>query len=79
MKTMCRFSVSPEGVVTATPENQTVYRLDPATFTCSTPAGPDNMFIWLHNASSSLCGDNCTETNLTGERITKQIVQKLNI
>ena len=61
--------VSPAGIVSVEPEYQTQQRLDNATFNCSTPAGPGNMFLWFHRASTGLCEvcqSNLSMVNLTG-------------
>ena len=61
------FPVSPSGLVTVVPENQIADRLDNVTFTCLSSAGPNNLYTWVHNASSSLCDENCTEVDIDGE------------
>ena len=64
------FVVSPAGIVTVNPEEQIEPRLSNVTFTCVTPAGPNNMFMWFHNASVELCQECQTDPsmiNVTGK------------
>ena len=61
--------VSPDGLVTVEPEEQTQPRLSNVTFTCSTLAGPDNMFMWFYRAnteSCTVCQSGEAMFNLTG-------------
>ena len=47
--------VSPAGIVTVDPEELTEPRLSNVTFTCVTPAGPSNIFMWFHTPGTELC------------------------
>ena len=37
--------------------NSTHSRGDNVNFTCTTDAGPNNIYVWLRNVSSILCSD----------------------
>ena len=46
------YTVSPEGIVFMSPINVTHNRGDNVNFTCTTDAGPNNMFSWSFNGST---------------------------
>ena len=50
-------TVSPEGIVSTLPINATQSRGDNVNFTCTTDAGPNNIYVWLRNISGIGCSD----------------------
>ena len=50
--------VSPEGIVSVSPMNATHSRDDNVNITCTTDAGPNNMFTWSINGSNITSGTN---------------------